>query len=117
MCSVQLLAKLWTCTGTGVDVDVVMLPAKLEGRPRVSDISSEWSRKVSVPSSAALVGVCGCVVPAPAPVADSSRPVGNDAGPAGSPRAQLSLLGLGAGSAAVVPDVPAAPANEILWVN
>lgn len=114
MCSVQLLAKLWTGTGTGVDVDVVMLPAELEGRPRVSDISSEWSRKVSVPSSAALVGVCGWVVPAP--VVDNSRPVGNDDGPAGSPRAQLSLLGL-PGSAAAVPDVPAAPVNEILWVN
>lgn len=117
MCSVQLLARLGTGSGTGVDV-VVMLPAELEGRPRVSDISSEWSRKVSVPSSAVLLGVCGCAVPAPAPapVAGSSRPAGNDVGHAGSPRAQLSLPLL-AGSAAGVPDVPAAPVSEILWVN
>lgn len=94
-----------------------MLPAEVEGRPRVSDISSEWSRKVSVPSSAALLGVCGCAVPAPAPAlaAGSSRPVENDVGHVGSPKVLPEPTT--ASAAGCEPDVPAAPVNEILWVN
>lgn len=94
-----------------------MLPAELEGRPRVSDISSEWSRKVSVPSSAALLGVCGCAVPAPALAlaAGSSRPLGNDDGHVGSPKVLAEPTT--ASAAGCEPDVPAAPVNEILWVN
>lgn len=94
-----------------------MLPAELEGRPRVSDISSEWSRKVSVPSSAALLGVCGCAVPVPAPAlaAGSSRPVGNDDGHVGSPKVPPEPTTASAADCEL--DAPAAPVNEILWVN
>lgn len=83
----------------------------MEGSPRVSDILSELSRKASVQSSAVLLGVVGCAAP---PAVDNSRPMGIDDGHAEIPRDSVTSV---PASAAGDPDVPAAPANEILWVN
>jgi len=106
---VQLLARLWLCNGAGVEVTT-----ELGGNPRESDILSELSRKASVQSSAVLLGVVGCAAP---PAVDNSRPMGIDDGHAEIPKDWMTSPVPVPVSAAGDSDVPAAPANEILWVN